>query len=415
MRVLIRNICMLAAALAIPSVTQAQERHEALEGYWSLVIHGGAGTISRERITQEKDAEIRAKLTEALEAGEAILSSGGSATDAVIAAITVLEDDPNFNAGKGAVLTWDGDFSLDSSIMEGATRNAGSAAGVSATKNPILLARAVMDNSRHVLLSGEGADTFSREQGLEQVEQDYYTTPGRVEALKRFKERMSETADSAQLDALGRDQRFGTVGAAAHDMAGNIAAGTSTGGMTGKRWGRIGDSPIIGAGTYADNRSCGISATGAGEFFIRAGVAHEFCTRVRLEVAARQKRYDNAVELWETRIAEAEKAGETERQETAETILKGIKAAKVLTTGSLMRDHEVQQIADQVIGEMGALGGSGGVIYLTPWGHSGYSFDTPGMYRGQVNSLGQKEALIYADKADDAFRKVLEEALAGTP
>ncbi len=376
MRVLIRNICVFIAALAMPVAAHAEEPPEVLEGYWSLVIHGGAGTISRDKITEEKDAELRAKLTEALDAGEAILADGGSATDAVIAAIMVLEDDPNFNAGKGAVLTWEESFSLDSSIMEGRTRNSGAAAGVSATKNPILLARAVMDNSRHVLLSGEGADVFSREQGLEQVDQDYFSTPSRVEALERFKQRMSKDTQSAQHDALGRDARFGTVGAVALDQSGNIAAGTSTGGMTGKRWGRIGDSPIIGAGTYADNRSCGISGTGTGEYFIRVGVAQEFCTRVRLRFHEMMKEAQAEVPLRED----------------------GFPSYIVHASEFLYPAAEVQAIADEVIGEMGALGGSGGVIYLTPWGHSGYSFDTPGMYRGRADSSGRKSVAVFADE-----------------
>lgn len=377
MRAIIRKICLFAAVLAMPVMAAAEDG--ALAGDqagWSLVIHGGAGTISRDRITAEKDAEIRAKLTEALDAGEAVLAKGGTATDGVIAAIMVLEDDPNFNAGKGAVLTWDGDFSLDSSIMEGNGRKAGSAAGVSATKNPILLARAVMDKSRHVLLSGAGADAFSRDQGLEQVEQTYFATPQRVEALERFKQRMNKTADAAGVDAMGRDFRFGTVGAVAMDKEGNIAAGTSTGGMTGKRWGRIGDSPIIGAGTYADNRSCGISATGAGEYFIRVGVAQEFCTRVRLRFREMLK----------------------EVQATVPKDAGGVPEYYIHASEFPFPAEEVQKIADEVIAEMGAMGGSGGVIYLTPWGHAGYSFDTPGMYRGTSNSGGVKSVAIYGDE-----------------
>ncbi|MEP2735654.1 MAG: isoaspartyl peptidase/L-asparaginase [Erythrobacter sp.] len=383
MHAIIRNICLFAAAaLTMPAIAAAEDRLSPDgENSWSLVIHGGAGTISRDRITAEKDAEIRAKLTEALEAGEAVLAKGGTATDGVIAAIMVLEDDPNFNAGKGAVLTWDGDFSLDSSIMEGNGRKAGSAAGTSGTKNPILLARAVMDKSRHVLLSGQGADAFARAQGLEQVEQEYFTTPSRVRALEGFKRRMNKTADASRVDAsgkdqLGRDFRFGTVGAVALDKAGNIAAGTSTGGMTGKRWGRIGDSPIIGAGTYADNRSCGISATGAGEYFIRVGVAQEFCTRVRLRFREMIK----------------------EAQATVAVDTDGVPEYYIHASEFLFPAEEVQKIADEVMAEMGALGGSGGVIYITPWGHTGYSFDTPGMYRGTSHSNGTKSVAIYGDE-----------------
>ncbi len=354
---LFKAIAIMIIVLAPTSWAAAQSDAPAqAEKTWSLVLHGGAGTISRDRITQEKDAEIRAKLTEALDAGSAVLKSGGSATDAIVATIMVLEDDPNFNAGKGAVFTWEGTNSLDSSIMDGATRNAGAAAGTSTTKNPILLARAVMENSRHVLLSGEGADQFSREQGLEQVDNSYFATPSRREALERFKLRQNAISalggDQLAQDQLGRDWRFGTVGAVAVDNEGNIAAGTSTGGLTGKQWGRIGDSPIIGAGTYADNRSCGVSATGAGEYFIRVGVAHEICTRLRI--------------AYET------------RPDFSET-----------TT---------QDIADSVIAEMGDLGGSGGIIYATPWGQIGYSFDTPGMYRGMASSKGDKSVAIYGDE-----------------
>lgn len=329
--------------------TAQSQTDEKAQKSWSLVLHGGAGTISRDQITKEKDAEIRAVLTKALDAGSAVLEQGGSAMDAITATIMILEDDPNFNAGKGAVFTWEGTNSLDSSIMDGATRNAGAAAGISTTKNPILLARAVMENSRHVLLSGAGADQFSREQKLEQVDNSYFATPERREALERFK--LRDNAISAA-DALGRDWRFGTVGAVAVDNDGNIAAGTSTGGLTGKRWGRIGDSPIIGAGTYADNRSCGISATGAGEYFIRVGVAQEICTRLRIAHASQGP----------------------------------------------LDDKAVQNIADSVIAEMGELGGDGGIIYATPWGQTGYSFDTPGMYRGQASSKGDKSVAIYGDE-----------------
>ena len=208
---------------------------------WKLAIHGGAGVIEKAKLAAEKDREIRAALEAALEKGSAILGSGGSSVDAVEAAVAVLEDDPNFNAGRGSVFTWDGNIELDASIMDGATRAAGAVSGVTGTKNPISLARAVMDRSEHVFLSDEGADDFAGEMGLEQVSPDYFATPYRRRQLDELK--------SSKVSALEVEYKYGTVGAVALDSSGHVAAATSTGGMTGKRWGRIGDSPIIGAGT----------------------------------------------------------------------------------------------------------------------------------------------------------------------
>ena len=337
----------------------AQDMMEEEEGRWSIALHGGAGTIDRTEITPEKDAEIRTALNAALEAGSKILKNGGSAMDAITATITLLENDPNFNAGKGAVFTWDKTNELDSSIMDGSDLSAGAVAGVSATKNPILLARAVKDNSPHVMLSGNGADQFSREQGLEQVTPDYYATPRR---LKQIEDVLAKKVSAADVD-----YKFGTVGAVAMDSRGNMAAGTSTGGMTGKRWGRIGDSPVIGAGTYADNRSCAISATGAGEYFIRLAIAHEICTRIRMR--------------WPIAIEEA--------QLTVPKDEDGNYTYVVHASEFQLSDEEIQQIADEVIAELGELGGHGGIIYATPWGQAGYSFNTPGMYRGRATSEGQ--------------------------
>lgn len=301
---------------------------------WKLVIHGGAGVIERSRISPEKDKQIRAALDRSLEAGGRVLSSGGTAVDAVEAAVRVLEDDPNFNAGKGSVLTYDGKHELDASIMNGSNRAAGAVAGVSATRNPISLARAVMEKSEHVFLSGDGADAFSRDQRLEQVEQSYFSTPDRQRQLEELK--------SKNLSALDIEYKYGTVGAVALDRSGHVAAATSTGGMTGKRWDRIGDSPVIGAGTYADDRACAVSATGWGEYFIRVGVAHEICARVRLSG----------------------------------------------TTG--------KAAADAVMAEVKALGGTGGVIVVTPRGEMAYSFNTPGMYRGMASESGRSVA-IYSE------------------
>ena len=308
----------------------------AAPGQWKLVIHGGAGNIERAKTTPEKDKVIREGLDRALQAGSTVLASGGSALDAVEAVIRVLEDDPHFNAGRGSVLTADGKSELDASIMDGANRAAGAVAGVTRTKNPITLARAVMEKSPHVFLARDGADKFSREMGLEQAPPEYFRTAERAAQLRNLQAR--------KLSALEVEYKFGTVGAVALDSHGHVAAGTSTGGMTGKKWGRIGDSPVIGAGTYADDRACAVSATGWGEYFIRAGVAHEICARIRL------------------------------------------------------KGESGQQAADAVIAEVKELGGQGGVIVVTPGGERAYSFNTPGMYRGMADAKGRSVALYSADE-----------------
>lgn len=340
---------------------------------WSLTIHGGAGVIERENLGTEKDAEIRAALTRALDAGSAVLAAGGDATDAITATIIILEDDPNFNAGRGAVFTWDATNEMDAAIMEGATLEAGAVTGVTRTKNPVLLARKVMEESGHVFLSREGADQFSREQGLEQADPTYFATPMRREQLDQLKRSVE---NGEQVSSFDIDMKYGTVGAVALDQSGHVAAATSTGGLTGKRWGRIGDSPIIGAGTYADDRSCAISATGAGEYFIRLGVAHEICTRLRFRALEKASEAQAAVPL------DAE--GAPERVVAIDEIR--------------LEDTEVQDIVTGVIDELGALGGTGGVIYATPWGNQGWSFNTPGMYRGRVSSDGEATVAIYGDE-----------------
>ena len=333
----IRVLIILSLAPLIWAPAHAEkEKTERAEKKWTLVIHGGAGVIERSRMSPEKDAATRAGLTRALEAGSAVLEQGGDALDAVSATIIVLENDENFNAGRGAVFTYKGENELDASIMDGKTRAAGAITGVRYTKNPILLARAVMEKSPHVFLSREGADEFSREQGLEQVDPAYFATPERRRQLEELK--------AKKLSWFDVDRKYGTVGAVAVDSDGNIAAGTSTGGMTGKRWGRIGDSPVIGAGNYADNRACGISATGAGEFFIRVGVAHEICARMR------------------------------------------------------MKGENAKTAADAVMQEVADLGGSGGVIVAAPDGSIAWSFNTPGMYRGKATSGGVKMVGVYGDE-----------------
>ena len=302
---------------------------------WKLVIHGGAGVLRREDMTTELDRKLRAGLEAALEAGATILAGGGSALDAVEAAARALEDDPQFNAGRGSVLTYDGTTELDAAIMDGSTRDAGAVTGVGNTRNPISLARAVMEKSPHVFLGGKGADGFAVEQGLEQAPPGYFDIPERRRQLEELK------ANDA--DWFDIDMKYGTIGAVALDVHGHVAAATSTGGITGKRWGRIGDSPLIGAGTWADDRSCAVSATGAGEYFIRVGVAHEIAARIRY-------------------------LGE-----------------------------DAQTAADAVLGEVDELGGHGGVIVVTAKGEAIWSFNSEGMYRGLASPEGRTVA-IYGDE-----------------
>jgi beta-aspartyl-peptidase (threonine type) len=302
---------------------------------WKLVIHGGAGVIERGQSTPEQDREIRASLERALTAGGEILAAGGSALDAVERAACVLEDDPSFNAGRGAVFTYQGTNELDAAVMDGRSRDAGAVTGVTGTRNPVSLARAVMEHSPHVFLSREGADQFSRDQGLEQVGPEWFATEERRRQLEAMRAEGDHYFDE--------ELKYGTVGAVAVDIRGHVAAATSTGGLTGKRWGRIGDTPLIGAGTYADDRAGAVSATGAGEYFIRAAVAHEICARIR------------------------------------------------------MLGESAAIAADKVIADVGSLGGSGGVILVTPGGEAAWAFNTPGMYRGIASAEGRRVA-IYADE-----------------
>lgn len=331
---------LIIMILMFGGVAVAEEKNIA------IVIHGGAGTIERDQLSAEQEASIKQALQAALDAGYAVLESGGDSSQAIIAAIKIMENSPNFNAGKGAVYTKPGKHELDASIMRGNDLEAGAVAGVSFTKNPILAAEQVMINSPHVMLAGSGADTFSKLRGLEQVENNYFDTEARFKAWQEVDEKTKakQTEQASAQDVLDAEFKFGTVGAVAIDKAGNLAAGTSTGGMTYKAWGRIGDSPVIGAGTYADNRSCGISATGHGEFFIRYAVAHDICARVR---------YQNKT---------------------------------------------LQQAADEVImGELNAVGGSGGIIGMDPAGKPVMVFNTPGMYRGFKTTSASKVA-IYGDE-----------------
>jgi len=306
---------------------------------WSLVIHGGAGIMTRSTTPVEQDAAARAGLAAALAAGAAVLADGGSALDAVEAAVRVMEDDSHFNAGRGAVFTAEGTTSLDAAVMTG-DRNAGAVAGLSASRNPVSVARAVMEATPHVMLAGAGADDFARDYGLEQVSADWFHTDERWQQLVDMRARGGGTA------AFDASLKYGTVGAVARDSDGHVAAATSTGGLTGKRWGRIGDTPVIGAGTYADDRAGAVSATGSGEFFIRETVAAEICARVRLAGLA------------------------------------------------------IQDAADAVVrDELLALGGAGGVILLGTDGVGGWSFNTPGMYRGRVSEDVPALVAIYGDEA----------------
>ena len=303
----------------------------------AIAIHGGAGTIERGRLSADQEASIRDALAAAVMAGHQVLVAGGSALEAVTAAVRRLEDAPEFNAGRGAVLSFDGKVELDASIMDGASLAAGAVAGMSGVRHPIEAARRVMTESPHVLLVGAGADAFAQAQGLEFKDPDWFITEFRLQQLRALQAR-----EQAGLQ-LSEDW-FSTVGAVALDTHGNVAAATSTGGMSNKRWGRVGDSPIIGAGTYADNRSGAISATGHGEFFIRHVVAHEIGARVRL-----------------TGISLAEAA---------------------------------DAVVNTVLRE---AGGEGGVIAIDPAGRISMPFNTAGMYRASIDVAGRLQIAIYAD------------------
>jgi beta-aspartyl-peptidase (threonine type) len=303
----------------------------------SIAIHGGAGVISRDAMTPENERAYHADLGRALDAGYDVLAKGGSSLDAVVAAVKILEDSPLFNAGKGAVFNHAGANELDASIMDGATERAGAVAGLRHVRNPIDLARLVMDKSPHVMLVGEGAEEFALEQGMDLVPGSYFYTERRWKQLEEAQK--AERTASLSREDIGF---FSTVGAVARDKDGNLAAATSTGGTTNKRWGRVGDSPIIGAGTYADNDSCAVSATGSGEYFIRAVVAHEICARVRLS---------------------------------------GVSAAEAAR--------------DVVHGKLKEIGGDGGVIVVDKDGKLSLEFNTEGMFRAARDSVGRREVAIY--------------------
>src|ERR1035437_1862311 len=359
-----RICCVFASVFVVASLAGVAQAPQPAH-HWSIVVHGGAGVIARTALGPNGDKAYRASLAQAEAAGARVLDRGGSALDAVEAAINVLEDDPLFNAGRGAVFTVDGRNELDSSIMDGSNLKAGAVAGVTHTRHPISLARAVMEKSPHVMLIGAGADAFAGRVGLEQVDPSFFFTEARWQSLVKQLEKegrpvpprpagapppvlavpVAQIPQVIQIEESPDTHRYGTVGVVALDRTGNIAAGTSTGGLQAKMPGRVGDSPIIGAGTYASNQSCAVSCTGSGEYFIRLGVAREICNLVAF---------------------------------------KGM---------------PLQQAADQVIHkELEALHGDGGVIAIAPDGQFAWSFNTPGMFRARQVEGGKVEVRIYRDE-----------------
>jgi len=304
----------------------------------AIALHGGAGTIERGAMSEELEATYRAFLDDAITRGYEELREGRSGLDVVVSVIQMMEDSPLFNAGRGAVYTWEGTHELDASIMHGDNLDAGAVAGVSTVKSPIALARAVMEDSPHVMLAGAGAEAFALERGFDPVPAEYFATERRRQALEAYK-----ANEQAGLKPEA-DHKFGTVGVVVLDQTGNLVAGTSTGGMTGKRWGRIGDSPVIGAGTYADNRGCAVSATGHGEYFIHHTVARDICARMQF--------------------------GGVTLEEAASTV---------------------------VMEELVAAAGEGGIVAVDPAGSVALVFNTPGMYRASINAAGRKVVAIYGE------------------
>ncbi len=337
-------LCLGLAAYACQQASAAESTGPAAQESadapaYALVIHGGAGTILKENMTDERAAAITEAMNAAMDAGEKVLSEGGSAADAVEATIWVMEDSPYFNSAKGAVFTNAGINELDASFMNGADQNAGAVGGVTNLKHPISAARAVMEKSEHVLLTGKGAEQFAAEQGLEVVDPSYFFTQERYDALQRALE--GEKVEQEKIDV---DKKHGTVGCVALDKQGNLAAGTSTGGMTNKRYNRLGDSPIIGAGTYADNATCGVSCTGWGEYFIRYAVAYDVHARMAY-------------------------GGATLKEAT---------------------DAVIHQTLEK-------KGGTGGLIALDAQGNVAMPFNTPGMYRGYLKAGGEREIKFYEE------------------
>jgi len=333
------------------SIDSASAEKTALEkqSEFAIIIHGGAGTILRGNLSKKKEKAYRDKLEEAIRTGYTILKNGGTSQLAVVKTIQVMEASPLFNAGKGAVFTHEETNELDASFMDGETLNAGAVAGVKNVKSPIELAVKIMTDSEHVMLSGKGASIFAKEKGLEMVDPAYFYTERRFKSLQRIKNRAKTKLDNndkkaAFYDSDIKNAKFGTVGCVALDKNGNIAAGTSTGGMTNKRWGRIGDAPIIGSGTYANNKTCGVSSTGWGEYFIRSQVAYDISAQM---------------EYQKKTLKEATK--------------------------------------DVIQNKLTKLGGTGGVVALDKKGNMSFEFNTAGMYRASMNDAGELVLKIYKE------------------
>ena len=333
------GLLMLLLASCKNNTNPTEKPKERQPNTFAIVIHGGAGGVTPKNHNKKQQEAYTQKLQEALDAGYLVLENGGISLDAIQAAINIMEDSPLFNAGKGAVYNSDGQQEMDASIMDGKTLNCGAVAGINHIKNPILAARLVMDSTNHVLLSGKGAELIMKTYGLEMVDSAYFFTEKRYNQLKRIQGKTELQLDnSASLleNNLIDDHKFGTVGAVAIDKNGNIAAGTSTGGMTNKKYGRIGDSPIIGAGTYANNATCGISATGTGEYFMKTVAAHEVSNLIQY---------------------------------------KGMRPKDAL--------HEV------LFNQIEKLGGEGGMILLDKHGDVYWDFNSSGMFRGYKKSDGK--------------------------
>ena len=322
-------IIILLLLFSVANSTEPQDKP-----MYALVIHGGAGVMNKDRMSAESQQQYLLHLDRALAIGDSILRNGGTSTDAVVQVVSYLEDCPLFNAGRGAVFTHQGRNELDVSIMDGATLNAGALAGVTRIKNPIRAARQVMDKSGHVMLSGKGTTQFAREQGLELVSNRYFKTRERYQSFKQLRR---------QLRSSNTSDKHGTVGCVALDLQGNLVAGTSTGGMTNKKFGRIGDTPVIGAGTWADNRTCAVSCTGHGEYFIRLTIAR-----------------DVAAHMEYLRL-------------------------------------DLEQAGNRVIEKLTETGGTGGLIALDAKGNITMPFNTSGMFRGYLKSTGEKEIAIFGD------------------
>jgi beta-aspartyl-peptidase (threonine type) len=331
------------------TLSSEEKRDATKQNEFAIIIHGGAGTILKKNMSDEEEVEYKAKLEEAIKVGHAILKNGGTSQDAVLRTIQVMEESPLFNAGKGAVFTHEETNELDASFMDGKTLNAGAVAGVKNVKSPIELAIKIMTDSDHVMLSGKGASIFAKEKGLEIVAPSYFYTESRFKSLQRIKNSVKTELDhddkkAAFYDADIKNSKFGTVGCVALDKNGNISAGTSTGGMTNKRWGRIGDAPIIGSGTYANNKTCGVSSTGWGEYFIRGQIAYDISAQMEYQ----QKTLKEAT-------------------------------------------------SDVIQNKLTKLGGTGGVVALDKNGNMSFEFNTAGMYRASMNDKGELVVKIYKE------------------